>query len=103
MKNPTDAAAILKVLFGGFSRDNPQQDAMNEAYTQADKLRSRSEEMNAAVKAKDLNLGALISDALTKLKLQQNKDKIKDLDKPVKKEDLESDPKKVEDFYKNRK
>ncbi len=59
--------------------------------------------LSAAVKAKDLNLSALISDALTKLKLQQNKDKIKDLDKPVKKEDLESDPKKVEDFYMNRK
>jgi predicted metalloendopeptidase len=53
--------------------------------------------------AKELNLKALIEDALNSLKLQQNKDKIKELKKPVNKDELETDPNKVEDFYKNRK
>ncbi len=50
--------------------------------------------------AKELNLSALITDAVNKFKLEQNKEKIKELDKPVK---PETDPKKVEEFYKNRK
>ena len=56
-----------------------------------------------ALKAKELNLGAIIQDALDKFKLKTNSDKIKDLDKKSSKEDLEKDPKKVEDFYKDRK
>jgi uncharacterized membrane protein YgaE (UPF0421/DUF939 family) len=56
-----------------------------------------------ALKAKELNLGAIIRDALDKFKLKSNSDKIKDLDKKPNKEDLEKDPSKVEDFYKDRK
>lgn len=58
---------------------------------------------STTLKAKEMNLGAIIQDALDKFKIQQNKDKIKDLDKKPSKEDLEKDPNKVEDFYKNRK
>ncbi len=53
-----------------------------------------------ALKAKELNLGAIIQDALDKFKLSENKKKISDLDK---KPDLEKDPEKVEKFYKDRK
>jgi len=49
------------------------------------------------LKAKERNLAALIQDAVTKLKLKMNKDKIKDLDK---KHTTEKDPSKVEEFYK---
>lgn len=56
-----------------------------------------------ALKARELNLGAIVQDALDKFKLKSNKDKISELDKKPKKEDLEKDPKKVEDFYKDRK
>lgn len=56
-----------------------------------------------ALKAKELNLGAIIQDALDKFKLKTNSDKIKELDKKPSKEDLEKDPKKIEDFYKDRK
>lgn len=56
-----------------------------------------------ALRAKELNLGAIIQNALDKFKLKTNSDKITELDKKPKKEDLEKDPKKVEDFYKDRK
>ncbi len=56
-----------------------------------------------STKAKEMNLGALIQDAIDKLKLKQNKEKIKDLEKKPTKEDLKTDPKEVEDFYKKRK
>lgn len=58
---------------------------------------------STALKAKDMNLSALISDAIDKFQISTNKSKIKDLDKKPKKEDLEKDPSKVEEFYKNRK
>ncbi len=55
----------------------------------------------AILNAKEMNLSVIIQDAIDKLKLQQNKEKIKDLE--PKKEDLKKDPKEIEDFYKNRK
>lgn len=58
---------------------------------------------STTLKAKEMNLGAIIQDALDKFKIKQNKDKIKDLDAKPKKEDLEKNPNKVEDFYKDRK
>lgn len=56
-----------------------------------------------ALKAKEMNLSAIIQDALDKFKLKENKKKIEELEKKPKKEDLEKDPDKVIDFYKNRK
>lgn len=55
---------------------------------------------SATLKAKEINLAALIQDAVDKLKISQRKEKIKELDKP---QPTETDPKKVEEFYKNRK
>ena len=56
-----------------------------------------------ALKAKELNLEALLKDAVSRFKVKENQDKIKELDKPVKKEDLETEPGKVVKFYKDRK
>lgn len=55
------------------------------------------------LKAKDMNLTALINDAINSFKVKQRQEEIKDLDKPVKKEDLKTKPDDVEEFYKNRK
>lgn len=50
-----------------------------------------------SLKGQQANLQELINDAITRLKIKQNKDKIKDLEKiPATKKD----PKEVEDFYK---
>lgn len=57
---------------------------------------------STSTRAKEMNLGALIQDAIDKLKIKQNKEKIEELEKEPKKEDLETDPNKVIDFYKNR-
>lgn len=55
---------------------------------------------STVLKAKELNLGALIEDALVMARVKERKKKIEDLDKPPK---TETDPDKVEEFYKNRK
>jgi hypothetical protein len=53
--------------------------------------------------AKELNLKALIEDAVNSFKLKDNKKKIKELKKEIDIETLEIDPVKIEEFYKRRK
>lgn len=55
---------------------------------------------STTLKAKEMNLNALLEDAVTKLKIQFNKDKIKDLDK--KPTAPNRDPNEIIDFYKKR-
>lgn len=50
-----------------------------------------------SLKGQKANLDALIRDAVARLKLKQNEDKIKELKK---KPETVKDPKEVEDFYK---
>lgn len=50
-----------------------------------------------SLKGQQVNLDALIRDAIARLKLKQNEDKINDLKK---KPTTVKDPKEVEDFYK---
>jgi len=52
-----------------------------------------------AIKARELNLKALLNEAMRKVKIKINDDKIEETKKPVK---TVKDPKKVSEFYKNR-
>ncbi len=52
-----------------------------------------------ALKARELNLKALLNEAMRKVKIKINDDKIEETKKPVV---TVKDPKKVSEFYKNR-